>query len=60
MSPKGKTPYIMFNGEVVADSQLCIEYLNKKFDVDLDKDLSPDMKAVARAFRKLADECMYW
>jgi hypothetical protein len=28
--PKGKTPWISLNGEHVSDSQLCIEFLEKK------------------------------
>ena len=60
MSPKGKTPYIMLNGEKMADSQLCIEFLNKKFNVDLDKTLSSEERAVSRAFRKMIEESFYW
>ena len=29
-SKKGKTPWMTYNNEEVADSQFCIEYLNKK------------------------------
>ena len=60
MSSKGKTPFIMLNGEEIADSQFCIEFLNKKFNVDLDKDLTPEQKGAARAFRRSAEEGLYW
>ena len=50
----------MLNGEEIADSQFCTEFLNKKFNVDLDKDLTPEQKAAARAFRRSAEEGLYW
>jgi len=59
-SPKNKTPYIMFNGETISDSQLCIEYLNKKFDVDLDQSLNAEQRAMSRALRKMMEEGFYW
>ena len=60
MSPKNKIPFIMLNGETVSDSQLCIEYLNKKFDVDLDHSLNVEQKAISRALRKMMEEGFYW
>ncbi|KAJ8298871.1 hypothetical protein KUTeg_022931, partial [Tegillarca granosa] len=53
MSPKGKMPWIEYNGEIVSDSQFCIEFLNKKFDKDLNKHLSLENKAIGRAFQKM-------
>ena len=60
MSPKNKIPFIMLNGETVSDSQFCIEYLNKKFDVDLDQSLNTEQKAISRALRKMMEEGFYW
>ncbi|GFO00371.1 failed axon connections homolog isoform x3 [Plakobranchus ocellatus] len=59
-SSKGKFPWISYNGEPVADSQLAMEYLNTKLGVDLNKDLKLDEKAKAHAFRVMVDEHMYW
>ena len=56
-SKKGKFPWIEYNGEHVADSQFCIEYLNSKFSVDLNKNFSPRERGVARAFQKMIEEC---
>ena len=50
----------MLNGEIISDSQLCIEFLNKKFNVDLDKSLTVEQKAISRAFRKMMEEGFYW
>lgn len=60
MSPKGKMPWIEYNGEIVSDSQFCIEFLNKKFDKDLNKHLSLENKAIGRAFQKMLEENTYW
>lgn len=60
MSSKGKTPWMMYNGRAVADSQFCIEHLKAERDLDLDLDLSPTLRAQARAFRALIEENLYW
>ena len=49
-----------FNGQAVADSQLCIEYLKKKLDIDPNIHLSEEQKSVGRAFLKLTEENLYW
>uniref|UniRef100_A0A0L8FH13 GST N-terminal domain-containing protein n=2 Tax=Octopus bimaculoides TaxID=37653 RepID=A0A0L8FH13_OCTBM len=60
MSPKHKTPWITYNGEVVSDSQFIIEYLNKKFNLDLNSHLSEEQRGVARAMQKMIEENLYW
>ena len=59
-SPKGKTPWITINGQDVSDSQLAIEYLAKKFERDFSKHLSEEERAIARAFRVMVEERVYW
>ena len=60
MSSKGKFPWITYNGVDVADSQYCIEYLNKEFNVDLNKDISTLERSIARAFQKMTEEHFFW
>ncbi|XP_041361009.1 failed axon connections homolog [Gigantopelta aegis] len=60
MSTKRKTPWIEYNEDTVADSGFCIEYLNDKFGLDLNKNLSKEERAVARAFEKLNEDALYW
>ena len=60
MSAKGKMPWITYNGVDVSDTQFCIEYLNKEFSVDLNKDLSHVERSIALAFQKMAEEHLYW
>ena len=59
-SKKGKFTWIEYNGEDVADSEFCIEYLNKKLGVDLDKHLTSRDKGTTRAFEKMLEENTYW
>lgn len=60
-APKGKLPYIDDDGEIVADSSLILEYLQKKYGDKLgDGSLSPADRAVAHALRALLDEHFYW
>ncbi len=33
MSSKGKMPWITFNGQEIADTQIVIEFLTKKFNL---------------------------
>lgn len=60
MGPKGKTPWITLNGEEIADSQLCLELLARKFHKDCSSHLSSEDQAIARAFHIMAEEHLYW
>ena len=59
-SSKGKMPWIELNGEQVADSQFCIEYLSKKFNINLNAKLSATDLAISRAVLKMTEESLYW
>ncbi len=61
MSSKGKSPWITFNGEDIADSQFSIERILKDLpEANLDAHLSAEEKAVARAFRSLCEDNLYF
>ncbi len=60
MSTKNKTPWITINGVHIADSQLAMEYLSKKFNMDTNKGLSSKDHAVSRAMRFLMEQDLYW
>ena len=59
-SSKGKLPWIEYKGTQVADSNFCIEFLNEKFNVDLNLGLNSSEKGVSLAFRRMLDENLYW
>lgn len=57
MSPKGKIPWITYNGKDVSDSQFCIEYLGELLNKNLNDNVRSSVeRAAARAFFKLAED----
>ena len=52
--------WIEYNGTTVDDSEFCIEFLNKEFNVDLNKHLTPEQKGIGRAIQKMVEENFYW
>ncbi|XP_067121387.1 failed axon connections homolog isoform X1 [Centruroides vittatus] len=58
--PKGKVPYITLNGMEMGDSQLIIEFLNEKYNINLSSNLSNEQKAIARALRIMAEDHFFW
>ncbi|WP_299416075.1 glutathione S-transferase family protein [Acaryochloris sp. IP29b_bin.148] len=59
-APKGKLPYIEDNGQIIADSNLILEYLKTTYGDPLDQHLSPPDTAIALAMRRLLEENLYW
>ncbi|XP_046563077.1 failed axon connections homolog [Haliotis rubra] len=49
-----------YDGEAVVDSQFCVEYLNRKLNINLNSHLTEEQRAIAHAFRKMAEENLYW
>ena len=60
MGPKNKCPWITLNGEEYSDSQFIMEMLATKYNKDLNKNLTEEELAIARAFLVMADEHLYW
>lgn len=59
-APKKKLPIINDNGKTIADSYFIIEYLNEKYQVELDKDLTPEQVGLSHLLTKSLDENFYW
>ncbi|XP_046377186.2 failed axon connections homolog [Haliotis rufescens] len=59
-SSKGKFPWMEYNGQEVADTTLCINFLNEKLGVDLNRNLSPADRGVAQAMQVMAEEHLFW
>ncbi|CAL8096534.1 unnamed protein product [Orchesella dallaii] len=59
MGPKGKTPWITLNGQHISDSQLCIEFLAKKFERKIGNHSDEEM-AISAMARIMMDEHFYW
>jgi len=60
MGKKGKLTWMEYNSEEVDDSEFCIEYLNRKLEIDLDNHLTSRDRGTARAFQKMLEENTYW
>ena len=59
-SPKGKLPYIVINGESIADSEIILEHLDQIHNGALYGHLSDDEYARGYAFTRLAEDHLYW
>jgi glutathione S-transferase len=59
-APKGKLPFIIDGETAIGDSQDIIEYLKKKYKLDMDSHLNAEQKASAYLYTKSLDENLYW
>uniref|UniRef100_A0A8W8KXW2 Failed axon connections-like protein n=2 Tax=Magallana gigas TaxID=29159 RepID=A0A8W8KXW2_MAGGI len=59
-SSKGKLTWIEYNGQEVADSEFCIQFINKTFNIDLDKNFSDEEIGAGRAIQRMVDEHLHW
>eukprot|EP00040_Diaphanoeca_grandis_P004975 m.30830 g.30830 ORF g.30830 m.30830 type:complete len:307 (-) comp16350_c0_seq1:171-1091(-) len=60
MSSKGKAPWIQIDDEQVCDSDCCVDYLNKRFDIDLDVHMNATEAATAHLVKRTLEEHTYW
>ncbi|OOF66357.1 glutathione S-transferase family protein [Rodentibacter sp. Ppn85] len=58
--PKGKVPVLQNDGKMIADSHFITEHLKTKYDVDLDRNLTTEQRAISHAFCRMAEEHLYW
>jgi len=54
--PKGKTPWIEYDGTAMGDSELIIQFLNKKFEKELWGHADKADKAVAQSMRIMLED----
>ena len=59
-APKGKLPYLVADGNVVADSELIVEYLDGMTQGRVYAGLTPAQKAQGFALTRLAEDHLYW
>lgn len=59
-APKGKIPYVELDGRLLGDSQLILEELTRRHDIQLDTGLTPEQRATARAVRRMVEEGLYF
>lgn len=59
-APKGKLPFIVDEGTVVADSSTIYEYLKGKYGDRFDAGLTPAQRAEAHLIKRLLEESLYF
>lgn len=59
-APKGKLPYIVDDGEKVADSTFIRFHIEKKYGFDYEAGLTPEQKATGWALDKMLEDHLYW
>ncbi|XP_041964428.1 failed axon connections homolog [Alosa pseudoharengus] len=60
LSPQGKMPWIEYNRQQVSGTEFIIDFLEDNLGANLNKSLSEQEKAVARAITKMVEEHLYW
>jgi hypothetical protein len=59
-SSKGKMPWIEYNGQAIADSNFCVQFLSEEFKIDVDAHLNEEQKGIATAMLVMLEENTYW
>lgn len=59
-APKGKLPYLYDGDTCIADSELIVEYIDKKTGGKVYEGLTPAQKAQGLALTRLVEEHLYW
>lgn len=60
IAPKGKIPFINYQGKLFGDSTLIIEMLKQAEGIDLEVNLTCTERAISLAFRRMIKENIYW
>lgn len=60
IAPKGKVPFIDYQGKLIGDAFLIIEMFKHTAGIDLDASLTPVERSLSLAFRRLIKENIYW
>ena len=59
-APNGKLPYIVDDGETIADTALVQWHLEQKYAVEFDPGLDDAQKATSHALARMTEERLYW
>lgn len=59
-APKGKAPYIEFEGKTWGDSQLIVEWCKTRFGDPLDGELTAEQHGIGHALRITAENSLYF
>jgi glutathione S-transferase len=59
-APRGKLPYIRDGETVISDSTMIRLHLEERYNINFDRELTPQDRAVAWAVEKLCEDHLYW
>lgn len=59
-APRGQLPYINDNGLIISDSNMIIQYLSDKYNIDMDNDLTSMQKNISFLITRMLDSHLYW
>jgi len=59
-SPKGQLPFIVDEGEKIADSTFIRAHIERKYGFDFDAGLEREVRAQAWAFERMIEHHVYW
>ena len=59
-APKGKCPYIEYDGQVISDSTMIISYLENRSRSPMDADLTAQERAISTALKGMLEEQFYF
>ena len=59
-APKGKLPYICDGEDIIADSNFIRLHLERRYNIDFDRWLSPKERGLAFAIEKMCEDHLYW
>ncbi|RNF01760.1 hypothetical protein TraAM80_06846 [Trypanosoma rangeli] len=55
LSPTSRLPFIVYNGVIVGDAELCIKFLKETFKVTMDDGLTPEDHAIGHITRRMVE-----
>jgi len=58
--PKKKIPYIVEADHKIGDSTFIRDHIEKTYGIDLDRGLTPDMRARSWAIERMLEDHLYW
>jgi glutathione S-transferase len=58
--PKGKIPFIVEAENHIGDSTFIRDHIEKAYGIDLDRGLTPDMRARSWAIERMLEDHLYW
>lgn len=59
-APHGKAPVVVVDGDVIADSSVILATLTQRFDVGLDRSLTPEQQALSVLVQRTLEEHTYF